>query len=649
MKKVVLTLGLLSGFMAASQTVLLDTATVSASLNQQSLVSANRTVIVLDREQLQNIPAQSISDVLDFAVGVDARQRGPFDTQTDLSIRGSSFEQVLVLVNGIRMSDPQTGHHLMNLPVAKEDIERIEVLLGGSSAVFGSGAFAGSINIITKKAQQNKMQVSAATGSNAAYQVTFNQQLAGEGYQTNIGVSTAAHDGFQYNTDAENHNFYAQHIQQLGREQLQLSAGYNRKAFGAQNFYSTNFSEQFERTSTLFATVGLSRESEKSSLKREVFWRRHWDEFQLYREGEDFYQYDNGLFIKGNDTAASFYAGHNYHRSDVAGGKVSYTYNSRFGRTAAMTEYRLENVVSNNLGNALEAPIAIDGKRGSYTLGANRSNISIVLEHEVSFGALTANGALLYNYNTAYPDQNLYPSLSLGYTLNQQSRLFFNANRSFRLPSYTDLYYRLGGAVGSTDLQPEHSVNLELGYKFSKGKHFAQASVFRRMGQNLIDWVSYPDSTGLFAANITQVNLNGLDISYRYGGADLGFGSLDFIQIGHSYYIADEDSTTDFESLYVLDYLNHKTTLTAQLSFWKDLHIAPAISLQKRNGQYTNTQGNQVDYESILLLNLRLSYTLTPQAEVFAYGTNLLDTPYVDRGNVNMPGAWLWGGVKFSF
>jgi iron complex outermembrane receptor protein len=648
MKKVVLTLGLLSSLTAWSQTTVLDTATVSASLNQQSLISANRSVIVLDQEQLKTIPAQSISDVLDFAVGVDARQRGPFDTQTDLSIRGSSFEQVLVLVNGVRMSDPQTGHHLMNLPVAKEDIERIEILMGGSSPVFGSGAFAGSINIITKKAQQNSATFSASAGSNESYQVGFNQQLAGENYQTNIGVQTAAHEGFMYNTDAENHNFYVQHMHALGNEQLQVAAGYNRKAFGAQSFYSTTYPEQFERTSTLFASIGLSRNSEKSSLKREVFWRRNWDEFQLYREGDDFYQYDNGLFIKGNDTAASFYAGHNYHRSDVVGGKLSSSMQSVLGRSAVMAEYRLENIVSNNLGTALEAPIAIQGKRGSYTLGAHRTNISIALEHEVRFGALTANGALLYNYNTDYPDQNFYPSLSVGYVLNNQNRLFFNANRSFRLPSYTDLYYRLGGAVGSAGLQPENSVNLELGYKYTRGKHFAQAAAFRRMGQNLIDWVSYPDSNGLFASNITQVNLNGLDLSYRYAGIDLGFGQLDFVQLGFSYYQADEDSTVEFQSLYVLDYLNYKATLSTQITFWDRLHIAPAISLQQRNGTYTDRSGQEVAYESIALVNLRMAYTLSQKAEVFVYGTNLLDTPYVDRGNVTLPGAWLWGGFKLT-
>lgn len=645
MKKVLLSTFLLLSFFCFAQTTVLDTARVSASLNEQTLLKANRNVQVLTQEDLKGIPAQSISDILDFAVGVDARQRGPFDVQTDLSIRGSSFEQVLVLINGIRMSDPQTGHHLMNLPVAKEDIERIEILLGGSSAVFGSGAFAGSINIITKKAQQNKASFSASAGSNEAYEVNFSQQLTGESYQTNIGVGTAAHDGFAYNTDAENHNFFVQHVQQLGKEKLQLTGGYNRKAFGAQNFYTTAFPEQFERTSTLFTSASLSRKRKNSTLTREVFWRRHWDEFQLYREDADFYNFDNGFFIKGNDTAATFYQGANFHRSDVAGGKLSFSQQSKLGRTAAMAEYRLENVVSNNLGITLEAPINVEGKRGTYTLGANRSNVSLALEHEVSFGKLTANGAVLYNYNTDFTEDNFYPSFSLGYAFNTNKRLFFNANRSFRLPSYTDLYYRLGGAQGSINLTPENSVNVELGYKYGKGKHFAQASVFRRMGSNLIDWISYQDSNGVYAANLTEVNLNGIDVSYRYAGLKLGFGKLDFLQIGYSYYQADNDNT-EFESLYVLDYLQYKGTLNAQFSFWDKLTFSPAISLQQRNGNYTNGNGESLPYETVLLLNARLAYSISAKAEIFAYGTNLLGEAYVDRGNVLLPGAWLWGGFK---
>ena len=143
----------------------LDSVLVSASRFNSSLQNANRNVIVLTQEDISNAPVASVSELLDFATGIDSRQRGTFGTQTDLSIRGSSFEQVLVLVNGIRLSDPQTGHHLMNLPVQKSDIERIEILLGGGSYIFGGSAFSGAVNIITKNAKKNRTSAQAGIGS----------------------------------------------------------------------------------------------------------------------------------------------------------------------------------------------------------------------------------------------------------------------------------------------------------------------------------------------------------------------------------------------------------------------------------------------------------------------------------------------------
>ena len=98
---------------------MLNPVVVSASRFEQSLLKSTRNVQIISGEEIENAPVNTVAELLDFMVGIDARQRGIYGTQTDLSIRGGSFEQVLVLVNGVRLADPQTGHHLMNLPVAK--------------------------------------------------------------------------------------------------------------------------------------------------------------------------------------------------------------------------------------------------------------------------------------------------------------------------------------------------------------------------------------------------------------------------------------------------------------------------------------------------------------------------------------------------
>ena len=92
-----------------------------------------------------------MTDALRLLPGVWVRQRGPFGSQTDISVRGASFGQTLVLVDGVRINDPQTGHHSGDLPVALEDIARIELLAGAGSSLHGADAVGGVINIITRR------------------------------------------------------------------------------------------------------------------------------------------------------------------------------------------------------------------------------------------------------------------------------------------------------------------------------------------------------------------------------------------------------------------------------------------------------------------------------------------------------------------
>ena len=651
MKKTIYTLGLCLSTLLASAQTQLDSVVVSASRFNSSLQDANRNVIVLNQEDIKNAPVNSVSELLDFATGIDARQRGTFGTQTDLSIRGGSFEQVLVLINGIRLSDPQTGHHLMNLPVQKNNIERIEILLGGGSYIFGGSAFSGAVNIITKDAKKNTTTAQAGIGSYNSYQAGITQQLAGKKHQTTFSLNrTASADGFKENTDFENTNLYAQSRIHLGESQLKLSAGYTDQGFGAQNFYSDAYPQQYEKTQTLLSNVGLNHKTNAIEWDHNLYWRRNWDEFQLYREGANFYEYQaqNGLFIKGTDTAASWYTGHNYHRSDVAGAKTNAQFESVFGRTSLGAEYRLESILSNNLGEDMSETIDIPNSRGQYTKSASRANVSISGEHQKSMGQLNVSVALLANYNSDY-DWGFYPAATIGYNFNRRNKIYASYNRSFRLPSYTDLYYSLGGAVGSKDLRPENSSNYELGYKIAGSKSYFNVSVFRREGTDIIDWVQYCDTCELRATNTTQINFNGTEASYRFMQTSwMSSIGLDFIELGYSYLFTDEESF-DYESLYVFDYLQHKANLRAQHTFLKNFNLNYTLSYQNRNGNYTDADTREVKaYPDVLLINARLTYT-RPFGSIYVSGQNLLNKTYYDRGNVELPGLWLWSGIEILF
>lgn len=101
---------------------------ISSSRIPSSFSTSTRTVDIIDSAYISNAPATTVQEVLEYFAGVDVRNRGPRGVQSDISIRGSNFEQALIMVNGIKVSDPQTGHHVLNLPVSLDDIERIEVL-----------------------------------------------------------------------------------------------------------------------------------------------------------------------------------------------------------------------------------------------------------------------------------------------------------------------------------------------------------------------------------------------------------------------------------------------------------------------------------------------------------------------------------------
>ena len=127
----------------------LDDVEITGSRAPLALGQAARMVTVLSREEIQAAPVQSINDLLKYAVGVDVRQRGPIGAQTDIGIRGGTSEQITILLNGINICDPQTGHNALDLPCDLSDIVRIEVLEGPAGRVFGTSSLMGAINIVT--------------------------------------------------------------------------------------------------------------------------------------------------------------------------------------------------------------------------------------------------------------------------------------------------------------------------------------------------------------------------------------------------------------------------------------------------------------------------------------------------------------------
>lgn len=627
----------------------LDTIVVSAAKYEQSILNSDRNVQIITREELAKSPVNNLSDLLDFTLGVDARQRGSFGVQTDLSMRGGTFEQVLVLVNGIRIGDPQTGHHTMNLPVQKEDIERIEILYGGAAYIFGANAFSGAINIITKEHKtESGPRVSLSGGSFNSLEAKVSQSWQGTNNQGKLSLGHQRSDGFRTNTDYRVSNLWLENQSKLGKGKLDVNLGLTDQAFGAQNFYTPNFPHQYEETRTLFSSARYRFEKDNYQSSFNMSWRRHWDEFQLFREDEDFYRYENGLFVWGEDTAGTWYGGHNYHRSDVLAFAQENIWRNRFGRFSLGSEFRYEGVISNVLGEPMDASYPVPNERGVYTRLAGRENLSVAGQQEWNFQALKISTALQLNYNSDFRF-GWYPALSASYRLSDFQNLYASANKSFRFPSFTDLYYNLGGARGSKDLQEEESINAEIGYRYFRKQWLFNATLFRRWGSNIIDWTQACADCDILAGNTRVANFSGVELSVRKSWTDHHWG-FEFIDLGYSGLWSDQNEDQSFLSVYVFDYLRHKVNLrlSQKLPRLEKLSMQYAASFQDRVGSYGNALGQQIDYEPILLLNLGLHYDLG-KGNLFVQARNLLDRNYVDLGNVELPGFWLNGGISWQF
>ena len=155
---------------------------------------AFRMVAQVSRAEIESLPVENVADLLAYLPGVDIRSRGASNVQSDVSLRGGTFDQVLILLNGIPVSDCQTGHYSLNLPVSTALIERIEVLQGTAANL--TGAFSGAINIITRDAHEDQYTLQLAAGTNAEVNPQFAGSWARGEARINTSVEYARSDGY---------------------------------------------------------------------------------------------------------------------------------------------------------------------------------------------------------------------------------------------------------------------------------------------------------------------------------------------------------------------------------------------------------------------------------------------------------------------
>ncbi len=618
-----------------SDTVNIDQVEITSSRIPSLYSESSRIVNIITKEQINNAAVKDIHDLLKFAVGVDCRQRGVDGVQSDISIRGGTYDQVLILLNGIPLNDPQTGHHTLNLPVDIQNIQKIEVLEGPACRIYGPNAFSGAINIITGNDLDKNLVLSLHGGEHNLMGGFLSYAQQYKNIHNYISFSRKKSDGYTSNTDFDITQFFYQSAMKLNNAKIDFQAGYTDKAFGANSFYSSKYPNQFENTKTTFLGLKLNAKHGIIDAMYNIYWRRNQDRFELFRNNID---------------APNWYKNHNYHLTNSIGGNFNYSLKSKLGKTAFGGEFRNEGILSNVLGEALNDTVSVQGESNAlYTRGHARQNISFFIEQSYNIKNFTASAGLLANWNSDF-DWKAYPGIDFSYQITKKIKFIGSVNESMRVPTYTDLYYSSATNIGNPNLKPETSLTYELGAKYLGNAIDFHLVAFRREGKNLIDWVKYPDSTKWESKNITKVNTNGIEVSANVNCLKLTKNKhffIDNFSLSYSYLDATKVENA-FVSKYVMDYLVHKADFSLKHKIYKNFFAVWNLSYQDRNGTYLEYEtGNEKKYLPILLVNPKIVWQYH-SLQTYVEASNILNTDYYDYGNIKMPGRWISGGLKLD-
>ncbi|MDD7318684.1 MAG: TonB-dependent receptor [Prevotella sp.] len=618
--------------------VTLDEVEVNGSLAPLTSGKAARMVTVLTREEIQAVPVQSVNDLLKYAVAVDVRQRGALGAQTDIGIRGGTQEQVAVLLNGIDITDPHTGHNSVEYPVDLSEIERIEIIEGPASRLFGTSSLVGAINIVTKPAEKSSISLNMEGGSFGYFTAggranartgKFNNQISGS-YKRSDGFSRSKSGAL--NADFKGGKAFYQGVFDDSNVGINWQAGMSIKDFGSNTFYGTGSDTQFEHLAKTFVALQGESKGLWLHIKPALYWNRTYDRFEYFRGSAERVPY-------------------NYHLTNVLGAKLNLYFDTNIGRTAFGASYRNEDIVSGNLGEPLANPKPIGNTDRYYTKGLNRSDISFHLEHNVLLKDFTLSAGFVLLKNTWNKRHfGFYPGIDASYRLGEHFKLFASWNTSLRTPTFTELYYNVGGHIPNPFLNPEELSAVEGGVKYTSRGIYGSMSIYHNRYKNMIDWIKDEvDGKRVWrSVNFTKVNTIGVESNVMFNLKELlpRQNMLKTLQLAYNYIDQNKHEVEDIVTESKQEYLRHKFVASLQMHLVANLDLGLNFRHQKRNGSYTDLSGKSRKYEAYSLLDARLSWN-KPHYTIYTEVNNLTDKKdYIDFGNIPQPGLWVTAGVN---
>jgi iron complex outermembrane receptor protein len=610
----------------------LDPVAVSATLSPAAVSKSGRNIVVITAAEIEKMPASSLDEVLRYLPGMEVQSRGPLGAQADFSLRGGTFQQVLVILDGVRINDPLTGHFSSYIPIAPAEIERIEILKGSSSAIYGADAVGGVINIISKSfhatKQEKTSEVSAELGR-GEYNLYKNR--AGLSWQNKGTIFSA---GYLLNkTDGQmlrgsrsflDMNTLSLSAKQFIGENTSIAYRYARDSrdFNAQNFYTQFLSDTAsEKVSTEWHQASFNHQHGKHQIRLDGSWKSVSDRYQFNRTRP---------------------ANTNY--SGIAQAQLTHIVNmgEKTGISSGV-QWISRNVESNNRGNHRI------GYGGIFTVLNQRFGDNLVVSPAIRIDFNERSGT------------EILPQLNVSWR-RESFQLRGSAGRSTREADFTERFNNYlapvsGTRIGNPDLRPESAWNAEAGGDFYLSENLRiSGTLFGRFHKNLIDYqlTPYaemprkdnlkPEVSYLLARNLSRVQTLGIesDIWLR---TELRPGHRLDGSIGLILMESNTDGNTP--SLYVSNHARF-------LGNYNLMYTANQFSLSA-NGLYKiRSSSSQAGLLTLspdyFMMNLRAEYRLFENSLiVFFQADNVLNKRYTDILGPQMPGRWLSGGIRVAF
>ena len=576
----------------------LDSIVINSTRISLPFKENSRTINIITAKDIKNSAATNVADLLQQVTGVDVRRRGTGGGQSDLYIRGGGFDQTLLLIDGIKMDDAQTGHHTMNAALPIEVIERIEIIKGPAARIFGQNAFTGAINIVTKKRLNNKVSINVEAGSFGQLNgsVTLGKETENSSIIAHVGALTS--DGYRNNSDYNNQNYFLKGIFNKKKQPIEVIATFFDKKFGAENFYTTNVTfNEYEETQNSLLGVSTTFKSNKFNVTPRIYWRRGQDMFLLRRDDPGFYR--------------------NFHITNKIGVETNASYTSDIGITGFGVDFSRFSIQSNNLGERV------------------RTMVNFFLEQRFKLGSFDITPGIAATYFSDFKF-NAFPGLDIGVQISDKVRLYGNVGYTFRAPTFTDLYYSDPATSGNPNLEPEKAFAQEIGLKYSDDKFSGSLAIFNRDSEDLIDYVRQNTSVNIFtAANIAEVSTQGVEFESAYNFKMNNYNQT--ITFGYTYLNDDILDQNKDLSRYSLNTLKHQliTRFTSQL--FKNVR---QNIIYKHAERTVGTSYNVWDASLIVDFN-KFTFSLT--------ANNIFNAEYIESGFVQMPPSNVLFGLRYGF